>query len=175
LFISCAWRFGGTVNINGTPTEVGNIQSIEAWQLGVENRFITRSPLGFGDKPASSFTTERLEACLPEAIVTETHQLNFTSKAFENDAELGCQFWNNLRTNYRLYRVGWVDCTGRVYVGSNTIPGFVFVPSAWDHLIPDNNDALQSFVVGIQFKNQGIVCPITIPNFDTAFDVTPIS
>lgn len=175
LFFSCDWQFNGTVDIDGTPTAIGPITDIEAWQIGVANRKISRSPIGYGEKPESSFTTERLAACLPEGIATETHALNFISKAFDNDNNLDCAYWQTIRDAYLQYKIAYQDCTGRVYVKSTSIPGFDFIPVAWSHVIPNNNDELQFFQANVEFKYQGVICPILIPNFDQAFNVPIIS
>jgi hypothetical protein len=175
IFFACDWRFDGTVKIDGEDVEVGPITDIAAWQLGVANRKISRTPIGYGEKPETSTTTERIAACLPEAIATETHVLNFISKAFDNDNSLDCVYFNQIRLEYLQYRIGWVDCTGRVYVGNPASPGFAFVPTSWAHIIPDNNDELQFYQANSEFKFQGIVCPIVVPNFDQAFNVPVIS
>ena len=170
VFFSCDWSFDATVTGVGA---VGAITDYTQWELGITNNKIGLSPEGFGSKPLSTFATERVSACLPEAIVGETHTLNFTSKAVDADNLTDCTYWNSVRTNYSRYRFGYIGCDDLFYGYSSTEPGFRFVPTALGLVKEDNSDTVDRYEANLSWKYSGIVCPQSIPNLMLAFNTAP--
>jgi len=171
VFFSCDWSFDATVDIDGVPTVIGPITDYTEWQTGVSAGFIALSPEGFGDKPLPTFQTERVTACLPEAIISETHVVNFTSKAMDNTLYTDVSYWNTIRTNYRRYTVGYYGCDELYYGSGTSEPGFEFTPVSLGSIKENNSDAVDRYEAQLQFKNIGIVVPQNIPSWLTAFNV----
>ena len=166
VFFACDWTFSGNVTGIGP---VGAITDVTQWTLGVDNNKIGLSPEGFGEKPLSTFTNERISACLPEAIVSEIHQVNFTSKAMDNTNLTDCTFWNTIRNDYNRYRVGWIGCDGFYYGLGATEPGFRLSIQAAGSVVENNNDTAQRYEFNFSFNHSGIVCPQNVPNLMDAF------
>lgn len=171
VFFTCNFKFNANVvTPSGATVAIGSATDYTQWRIAVANRLISRTPDGYGEKPLSSFTTERLVACSPEAIVSETHTVSFISKDVDATNLDDCTYWNTVRNNYYTYRLGWIDCNGYFYgSGDSTDPGLAFVPTALGMVIPNNNDESIYYQADLSFKNSGIICPQNIVNLNDAF------
>ncbi len=172
IFFACDFSFDATVD----AVPYGPIADYTVWETAIANGHIGLSPEGFGSKPQSTPQTERVSACLPEAIISETHTIAFTSKSMDNTNLTDATYWNNIKTNYKRYRLGYVGCDGYFYGKSTTEPGYVFTPSALGLIKEDNNDTVDRYEANLSFKHNGIVIPQEITNLLTAFNTDcPVS
>lgn len=176
VFFSCDAGF----NMEVDGTEIGTIEELKSWEDLAALGKVSISPIGYGEEPATSNTSERLTACTPEDVISRTHQINFTSK--DTDADFAeVDFWNTVIINRKRYRFGWIGCDGNFYGnltpqgknsgGETIIPGgFKFSEVTIHREKDDNNDTVDRYVCQLSFKYPLIVKPVRIPGLLSAFD-----
>jgi hypothetical protein len=172
VLFACDFSFDAAVTGCGT---VGAITDYTSWEQGIACGKISLSPEGYGAKPLSTFTTERISACKPEQIIGETHAMNFISKAVDNTNLTDCTYWNSLRSNWSKYTIGYIGCDGLWYGKSSTEPGFAFTLAGLGSVKEDNNDVADRYEANFTWKHSGLVCPINIPNLMDAFKTEVVS
>lgn len=170
IFFSCDWTFSGTVTIDGVDTQIGAITDYTQWAIGVANRFIVRSPVGIGEKPAATPTTQKLTSCTPDQVTGETHAVNFQSFAADTTNLTDCTYWNGIKTNYYKFRVAWLGCDELVYVKSSTEPGFQFSYSSLGYIQTNDSKTPNYYEANLTFDYLGIPCPYEVPNLEGAFN-----
>lgn len=171
-FFSCNWAFGTTVSINGIPTVTGPITDYTAWELGVHNKLITISPIGDGEKTASTFGTQQLVACNPPAITSQVHNISFLSYSIDPTNLEDRDYWHGIRINYTKYRLFYWDCNDIIYYsGVSADPGFSFSLSVLDYIIPKGDPLPPAYYqADLSFRYKGIVPMIQVTGINTAFE-----
>lgn len=179
LFLSCNARFAvapatsvSVTTPTGSTILVGRITDYTSWAILVQNNMVRLSPEGLGEKPASSFTTQRFASCRPEEISQETHGINFQSFQVDNDNYYDRTYWQNIRQNFTKFRLAWLDCDGILYyTGDPADPGFEFVPTELGYIQPQTNTEKAHYQANLSFNYEGIPAPIEIANLDAALNV----
>lgn len=171
IFAVCNFRFNAIITkADGTTVSIGAITDPESWRVAVHNRLISRSPEGYGEKPSSSFTTERVRACTPEGIASKTHSVNFISKDTDPVNFTDVDYWTNIETNYDRFRLMYQGCNEIIYYsGDADDPGFQFTPTVLGYVKPNNNDENDFYEANMSFKYRGIVPKIEVIGIDSAF------
>lgn len=172
IFFRCDWQFSGNVTINNEVLAIGPVTDLDAWRTGITNRFIVKSPDGFGDEPQPSFTTERVTSCVPEAITGETHVVNFTSKNTDPDNLTDCTWWNDIRLDYNRFRFGYCTCDGFYYGDTDANePFFRWAPTQWGRIIDEDSNVPQKYEVSLSWNLLGLICPRDIPGLKDIFNI----
>jgi hypothetical protein len=147
------------------------VTDVQSWKDFVDAGKIMLSPLlAEGEKPEPDNQTQRISACRPEIVINQTHSV--TGHSIIADAENldDFKFWNELGENLSSYLIGWLGCDGLVYGDwNNDKPGFIMsgLPS---HVKATTNDEDDMFMFNFEFKKKGIVVPVKVDNFLTAFE-----
>lgn len=180
IFTSCNWKFAtvaeGAINVT-TPTgaiiSVGLITDYTSWALGVQHNMIRISPEGIGEKPASSFTTEKFSSCRPEEISSETHAVNFKSFDTDPDNFYDVTYWNSIRRNYGKYRLMYYDCASIIYYsGDVEDPGFQFIPTTGPgYIIPPGKENKSYWEANLSFLFDGNPDMIEVANIAEALNI----
>lgn len=179
VFMSCNVRFATSAaspitltTPSGSSISVGVITDYLNWALLVQNNMVRTSPEGIGEKPESSFTTARFSSCRPEEIASQTHTINFQSFDVDTANLYDNTYWNQVRTNYGKYKLVYFDCNGLLhYSGDVTDPGFDFVPTVLDYVIPSTYEENPYYQANLAFNYQGIPAMVDVPSIETAFTI----
>lgn len=180
LFFACNMRFAtvaeGSISLTtptGTTISMGLITDYTSWALAVQNNMIRPSPLGIGEKPASSFETEKLTSCRPAAISSETHVINFKSFDTDPDNFYDVAYWNRIRREYGKFRFVYKDCGGIVYyTGDVEDPGFEFTPTSGPgYIIPPGVETNSYWEANLSFLFDGNPDMIEVVNLSEALNI----
>lgn len=179
IFLNCTARFAGdgetTVTLtdpNGVNFQVGKITDSTSWAALVQHGMARLSPEGIGEKPESTYTTQRLSSCRPEEIASETHAINLQSFQMDEDNFYDHTYWKKVRTNYSKYRVVYWDCAKNLYYsGDVEDPGFEFSPTRLGYTIPNNNNENAFYQANLSFIHEGDPTPIFIPGLPEALTI----
>lgn len=180
IFLSCNARFATEAedyitltDSDGVSFSVGTITDPTSWSALVQHDMVRISPEGIGEKPASSYTQERVSSCRPEEIASETHTLTFQSKQVDNDNFYDRTYWQTVRTNFNKYRVLYWDCNQNLFwTGDPEDPAFEFVPTELGYVIPPIGQTDNAFYqANLSFVYEGIPAIINVPGIEEAFTI----
>lgn len=136
------------------------------WTTAQTANNIHVTPIGVGSKPSTDKTTEILDSCGTETVVSETHTIEFKFYGIDDTNLTDFDIMNTIKQNLASYTMFFVDCNDLFYIADDFATGSIgykVSESAIEYIIPETSDESAYYTINLTFKYRGIVTGRKLP------------